>query len=329
MHNHVLYFMKPNEVCVMNESIPSPKQDEVLVKTHASAISAGTEMLMYRGFMPNNMLLDANFPGLQKSIQYPFKYGYSSVGEIIDTENKALTHLIGKRVFAFNPHESYFCVNENELILLPEDMDSQDALFIPTMETAINFVLDANPQLGENIMILGLGVVGLLTMSLLLQFPASCISAVDHYPRRRKIVNDIGTAMTYAVEEIATMDKQYDLIFELTGNPEALNTAIELSCFEGRIILGSWYGCKQGSIDLGGKFHRHRIQLIASQVSTLASKLQGRWNKKRRLNLAIDMIKKIKPARFISHQFPIAKAMDAYKLLQSSPEETLQVILTY
>jgi hypothetical protein len=75
-----------------------------------------------------------------------------------------------------------------------------------------------------------------------------------------------------------TQDK-FDLTFELTGSPSALNDAIEHTAFSGRIVIGSWYGQKRAEIDLGGAFHRSRIKLIASQVSTISPELSGRWDK--------------------------------------------------
>lgn len=340
LKNYVLYFTDANQINIREESIPIPKSDEVLIKNFFSGISAGTEMLFFQGLMPPDISLDTTIPSLKHQISYPFKYGYCSIGKIVETGNQKLNHLMNQWVFVFNPHESYFCANENQLILLPEDISPYDAVFIPNMETAINLILDGSPLIGENVLIFGLGILGLLTTALLQQFPLAGLVGIDHYPKRRKLCIDLGANYTLdaAQDRFDFELRKYinelkpnhiDLIYELTGNPEALNTAISFAAYEGRIILGSWYGKKQGLIDLGGKFHRNRIKLIASQVSTLASELQGRWTKKRRFDIAFNMLKKIKPARFISHEFHITDANKAYHLLQFNPHDTLQVILTY
>lgn len=340
MKNHVLYFTNPNQINILENSIPVPETDELLIKNVISGISAGTEMLFYRGLMPAKMSLDATIPSLKHEINYPFKYGYCSVGKVIEAGNKKLNHLLDRSVFVFNPHESLFCVKENELILLPEDILPHDALFIPNMETAINLLLDGTPLIGENVLILGLGILGLLTTALLQQFPLATLMGIDFYEKRRNLSLELGTSFTLdaAAAELDLKLKKYlneekqnhiDLIYELTGNPDALNSAISFISYEGRIVLGSWYGRKSGFIDLGGKFHRNRIKLITSQVSTLASELQGRWNKTRRFDFAFNMLRKIKPARFISHKFHITDANKAYQLLQFNPHDTLQVILTY
>lgn len=340
MKNHVLYFNKPNQVVVLEEAIPKPKTDEVLIKNILSGISSGTEMLFYRGLVSTDFYMDASIPSLQHQLNYPFKYGYCSVGQVIETGSRTLNHLLNQWVFVFNPHESYFCAKKQQIIVLPEHISPHDALFIPNMETAINLVLDGSPLIGENVLILGLGIVGLLTAALLQQFPLSILLGVDLYEKRRNLCMELGAASTFDAtqSDLHSQLNRYlknikqnniDLIYELTGNPDALNSAILFAAYEGRIILGSWYGKKPCSIDLGGRFHRNRIKVIASQVSTIASELQGRWTKNRRFEVVFKMLDKIKPSRFISHNFHITDANKAYQLLDSNPNNTLLVALNY
>lgn len=339
MKNYVLYFTKPHAVQVVEEPIPTPEHNEVLVKNVVSGISAGTEMLCYKGLIPEDLSLDDTISSLQHKITYPFKYGYSSVGKIVDVGNSHLNYLRDKSVFVFNPHESYFCAKEEQLVLLPDHLSDQDALFIPNMETAINLLLDGSPLLGENVVVLGLGVVGLLTTALLQQFPLSALIGVDLLQNRRHLGLEVGANLAFDNQPDlqSRLENQLqhlkhrdiDLVYELTGNPEALNSAISLVGYEGRIVLGSWYGKKPCQINLGGKFHRNRIKIIASQVSSLASKLQGRWTKDRRFDVAFDMLEKIKPTRFVSHQFHITEADKAYHLLATAPQDSLFVTLTY
>jgi threonine dehydrogenase-like Zn-dependent dehydrogenase len=197
LKNHVLYFTNPEQINILEESIPIPKIDEVLIQNVISGISAGTEMLFYSGLMPRDMPLDETIPSLKQQINYPFKYGYCSVGRVIDVGTKKLNHLLNQCVFVFNPHESFFCANEKELIILPEDISPYDALFIPNMETAINLLLDGSPLIGENVLILGLGVVGLLTTALLQQFPLSVLMGIDFHKKRRDICLELGAKFTF------------------------------------------------------------------------------------------------------------------------------------
>ena len=120
-----------------------------------------------------------------------------------------------------------------------------------------------------------------------------------------------------------------DLTYELSGNPDALEKAIEITGFNGRVVIGSHYGQKQVGLNLSGRFHRSRIRLISSQVSTIAPEWTGRWTKPRRLQIAWQMLQHLKPAHLITHRFPLAKASQAYALLNQHPEEAIQVVLTY
>ena len=120
-----------------------------------------------------------------------------------------------------------------------------------------------------------------------------------------------------------------DLTFELSGSPSALNDAISLTTFSGRIVIGSWYGQKRAEIDLGGAFHRSRIKLISSQVSTISPELSSRWDKSRRFDVAWKALERIKPEKWITHRFSLNDAEKAYRLLDENPQETIQVVFDY
>ena len=120
-----------------------------------------------------------------------------------------------------------------------------------------------------------------------------------------------------------------DLTYEISGSPAALDQAIGATGFAGRIIIGSWYGNKHSRLNLGGRFHRSRISLASSQVSSLDPKLQGRWTKARRFDVAWEMIRRLKPSRFITHRYAVHDAAEAYELLDRNPGDAIQVLLTY
>ena len=120
-----------------------------------------------------------------------------------------------------------------------------------------------------------------------------------------------------------------DLTYEISGSPAALQQALIATGFNGRIVIGSWYGSKRATLSLGGSFHRSRIHLINSQVSSMAPEFDGRWTKMRRFDVAWEMIRQLKPSRLITHRFPINQAAEAYQLLDLNPEKVIQILLTY
>lgn len=325
-----LFFISPRRVEIHETPLPRLKEDEALVETVFSAISTGTEMLVYRGQFPQ--LEDAR-DAVSANLKYPLEYGYACVGRVKETGRQTDRSLQGRLVFAFHAHASQFILRSSSLIPLPEGLSPEAACFLPNMETAVNLVQDGAPILGERVLVLGQGVVGLLTASLLNEFPLERLVTVDGFELRRNAIHAEGQGSK--VKSLAPQDLRpsafdpFDLTFELTGSPSALNDAIEQTAFSGRIVIGSWYGQKRGEINLGGKFHRSRIKVISSQVSSISPELSGRWDKPRRFDVAWKALERIKPEKWITHRFPIEEAAKAYQLLDENPQETIQVVFDF
>ncbi|MFZ0391393.1 MAG: zinc-binding dehydrogenase, partial [Calditrichia bacterium] len=323
------YFSGKEEVQLRREPLPPLKSGEVLVRSLYSAVSAGTELLFYCGQAPENMAVDESISSLSGKIEYPLKYGYAVAGEITAAAKGLDPQLAGKRIFAFHPHQSHFIASLQNLIILPEEIEPREAVFLANMETAVNLLLDGAPLLGERVAVTGLGIVGILTTALLSRFPLNQLLAVDLHQKRREIAKTMGTLQASEHLETVKEHSGFDLIFELSGNPAALNDAIQAAAYDGRIVVGSWYGSKPASLELGGPFHRRRLKLISSQVSTIAPALRGRWNKQRRLGMALQLLGEIQPERLISHEFNFEEAPRAYRLLKDAPQEALQVVFKY
>ena len=334
-------FKKPYEIEIVESPLPALEADEVLVKNRVSAISAGTELLVYCGRFPASLLLDAAIPALARPFSYPVAYGYASVGQVVEVGREANKELLNRPVFCFHPHESHYTIHQDQLILLPSDIEPIDAAFLAAMETAVNFLMDGQPVIGEKVAVFGLGVIGLLATALLSQLPLGDLAVLDPCALRRRSAEAAGAPISldpgapHALEELNKRLKSVsgeagaDLVYELSGNPAALNQAIGIAGAGARIVIGSWYGTKKAELDLGGGFHRNRIKLISSQVSTLAPQFSARWTKSRRLQVAMDMIRQVKPGRFVTHRFNVRQAAEAYELLDKQPHEAMQVLLTY
>ncbi len=336
-----LYFNSPGEVVLRRENIDPPGHGEVLVQASLSAISAGTEMLVYRGQFPNDFKVDMSLEALAGDFSYPINYGYASIGEIVELGDGVEADLLGSRVFAFQPHTSHFVSEVGSLQRIPHGLAQEDAVFLPNMETAVSLIMDGAPMMGERVVVLGQGIVGLLTTALLAQYPLEDLVTLDRYDLRCKSSLDLGAQVSLNPEDDQLHNHLMqlqgwegpsngaDLVYELSGAPGALNLAISLSGFEGRVVVGSFYGKKRAEIDLGGQFHRNRIRLISSQVSNLNPLLSGRWEKSRRFHVVWEMLKQIKPAKLITHSSTIREAAEAYRLLDAKPGEAIQVVFKY
>jgi 2-desacetyl-2-hydroxyethyl bacteriochlorophyllide A dehydrogenase len=337
-----LYFTAPGQVEIREEVLPEPGAHDVLVETLCSAISAGTEMLIYQGRFPRDLESDSVISSLRGGFKYPLAYGYANAGIVRDIGKDVDSSWQGRLVFSFQPHTSHYLCQPDSLTPIPSSLSPEAACFLPNMETAVNLVQDGAPVLGERVLVLGQGVVGLFTTSLLSEFPLDTLVIVDRFDLRCQmglaecekskatscaLINS-GSA-DFREQALSSLKKGADLTFELSGNPSALNDAIKLTRFSGRVVIGSWYGEKPAQIDLGGTFHRSRIKLISSQVSTLSPELSGRWDKQRRFDVAWKALERIRPERWITHRFALDRAADAYRLLDQNPQEALQVILEF
>ena len=324
------------------EDLPALGADDVLVETICSAISAGTEMLIYEGRFPQDLETDAVISSLRGGFQYPMAYGYASAGVVRDIGSQVDPSLRDRFVFSFQPHASHFVTSAESIFPIPDSISPQTACFLPNMETAVNLVQDGAPILGERVLVLGQGVVGLLTTSLLNEFPLQTLVTVDQMNLRCEMSrfecqrSSVAQCKTLDASDsnfrdhaLSALEQGADLTFELTGNPAALNDAIALTRFSGRVVVGSWYGEKPAEINLGGSFHRSRIKLISSQVSTISPELAARWDKSRRFKVAWQALERIKPEKWITHRFAIQDAEKAYQLLADNPQETIQVLFTY
>ncbi len=336
MNRLSVVFTAPGKVSVCDEALPELAPDKVLVQTLYSAISPGTELLVYRGQFPDDLTVDAAIPSLAGEFRYPLRYGYSAVGRVIAMGSQVKPEWQGQLVFAFQPHTSHFLAAPQELLALPADIQPDEAVFLPNMETAVNLVMDGAPLVGERVAVFGQGIVGLLTAALLAQFPLASLVTLDCYAMRRAASMQVGASASLvadapdALEQLRLLQPAgADLVYEVSGSPAALDQAIAAAAYSGRVVVGSWYGKKRTTLDLGGRFHRSRIRLISSQVSSLAPELTGRWTKERRFELAWEMIRRLKPSRLITHRLPVSQAPAGYHLLDEKPEEALQVVFEY
>jgi len=336
-----LCFDAPRHVRVVEAQTPRPSTGELLVETVVSAISAGTELLAYRDEIPAGMHPDgapkpsaetrrSSTGDLAESSTYPVTHGYSAVGRVVELGPSVGREWLGCLVFGLHPHESHFLARPEALAPVPDGVSIEDAAMFANVETAATLVMDGRPMIGERVAVLGQGVVGLLATALLAKFPLTGLVSFDPHPLRRRLSGELGADEAIdPATGLGAQEQTFDLAYELSGSPDVLDTAISLTRFHGRVVIGSWYGRRRAPVDLGGVFHRSRIALLSSQVSTIDPALSGRWSDARRRALTWSLLSQLRPCRIVTHRFPLAAAGDAYELLDRHPDEAVQVLLTY
>jgi len=331
MTARVVQFTEPRGVQIVPAVLPtSPAADELMVRTTYSGISAGTELLAYRGELDDSTVLDETLRSLSGNFRYPFSFGYSCVGRV---ERGTAAIPAGSAVFAFHPHQDRFVVRESDAVPLDPDTDLRGATLFPLVETALQLVLDSGPVMDETVVVLGLGAVGLLT-ALLLSRTGAHVLAAEPRRWRRDIAASLGVTalppdeLPDRVTEI-TAGRGTPLLVELSGQPSALSSGLALLAHEGTAVVGSWYGTKPVPLRLGAEFHRRRLTVRSSQVSTIPAVLQGRWDVPRRRAAARRLLGELPLQKLATTEFPFEDAAEAYAAIDRGEPWLLHAALRY
>ncbi len=248
----------------------------VLVQALASGISRGTEATVFAGHVPPSQYQMMRAPLMAGSFPFPVKYGYSAVGVTED----------GARVFVLHPHQDRFRAPSAMCIPVPDAVPTARAVLAANMETALNNCWDAAPLAGERALVVGAGVVGLLTAALLARVPGMQVTVVDPEPARAEPARRLGC--TFAAPDSAP--EEQELIVHASGTEAGLRLALSRAAFEGRIIEASWFADRVPALPLGEAFHARRLRVVSSQVGSIAPAMRGRRTHSERLALALDLL---------------------------------------
>ena len=144
--------------------------------------------------------------------------------------------------------------------------------------------------------------------------------AVFDVARDRLIVaSSLGATSALHPSEVANAGP-FDVSIEVSGNPRALQSAIDHTSNHGRIVVGSWYGNTDVALKLGIDFHRSHKTIQTSQVSSIPPTLTGLWSKERRFSLTWALVKSLQPSRLITKRLTLDDAQEAYEALDGGKE---------
>ena len=329
MQARAVHFVAPRRVELREVELPEVSEGHILVATEWSGISSGTELLAYRGEVDPDLPLDETLGALAGTFTYPFRYGYSAVGRVVQP---AAPFEEGQRVFAFHSHQDRFVADARQVVAV-DDLDPRAATLYPTVETALQVCLDASPRLGETVVVVGLGAVGILVAVLLARSGAVVLGS-DPEQARQAAARAVGVRAIDPddVPEVVAAEtgrRGADLVVEVSGNPQALAGGLGLLAHEGTAVICSWYGTKPVSLPLGAAFHRRRLALRSTQVSTLPAVLTARWDRRRRAELAWRLARELPLAVLATHAFAFEQAAEAYACADRKEGGLIHAALRY
>jgi 2-desacetyl-2-hydroxyethyl bacteriochlorophyllide A dehydrogenase len=339
----------PHHVEVIDQPAPELRPGQVRVRTSFSGISAGTELTAYRGSNPYlNKSWDPDqrlFVDDTTGVGYPLAgLGYSEVGQVVevapDVADDPSLPPVGTQVWGIWGHRSEAVLPAEKLrgCTVPAGLAPIAATFARVGAVALNAVLAADVHLGETVAVFGQGVVGLLTTRLV-RLSGGTVVAVDALPGRLEkaleygadVVLDARDGTAAAQIRKFTDGRGADVAIEISGSYPALHEAIRSVAVNGRVVASGFYQGDGAGLRLGDEFHHNRVGLICSQIGGVPPAVAGRWDQFRLnqtfLRLATDQ--QIDPAGLVTHVIPVREAAAAYEMLDRSPHEALQVVLTF
>ncbi len=255
---------------------------DVVVRTLWSGVSRGTERLVASGQVPASEHERMRAPLQQGDFPFPVKYGYCAVGTVEDGPDA----LQGRTVFVLHPHQQSFAAPAAMANVVPEAVPARRAILAANMETALNAAWDAGVGPADRVVVVGAGVVGLLTAWVCGSIAGTQVTVVDIQPARRAVTEGLG--LRFALPDDAPRDA--DVVVHASASPSGLATAIACAGFEATVVEMSWYGDGFVPAPLGGAFHSRRLKLVSSQVGQISPARRPRWDYARRMAAALGLL---------------------------------------
>ncbi|GAA4690944.1 zinc-binding alcohol dehydrogenase [Phytohabitans rumicis] len=339
-----LLFTEPGRVEVIEERLPGLGPGEVYARTVLSGVSHGTEMAWLRGEAAAlHRTWDAErrvyLDGAGRD--FPVAPGYETVAAVAEIGSEVTDVRVGDLVYLDRPHADGHIVASGTARagLVPPDVAAERAVFWPLARVALGGVHDAAIQVGETVVVTGLGTVGLLVAQLARRAGATKVIGVDRHPLRLEAGASLGAhVVDAATSDVAAEVRRItgpagaDAAIEASGSYRGLHEAIRSCAVGGRVATVASYHGDQPGLRLGEEYHRNRITLISSMtVNGCVHRQYPLWTLDRLNRTARDMVSSgaLCVDGLITHRVPFRSAVDAYALILDTPQDTIKVVLTY
>lgn len=300
---------------IRDEALSAPADGDLVVRALYSGISRGTEALVFSGRVPTSEHARMRAPFQAGEFPAPVKYGYASVGRV----ERGPRDLQDRTVFALYPHQTRYVVPAHAVHPLPDAVPPGRAVLAANLETAINGLWDARPQVGDHVAVIGAGTVGCLVAWLAARIPGCRTELVDVNPRRAAVARVLG--IPFAEPHETTHEA--DVVIHASGSAAGLELALQIAGFEARIVDLSWYGDQVVPLSLGQAFHARRLTIASSQVGTIAPSQRARWDAKRRMQLALALLTADALDALITGESDFDRLPEVMARLAVSSDETL------
>jgi predicted dehydrogenase/threonine dehydrogenase-like Zn-dependent dehydrogenase len=364
----ILQSLKTGETEIADVPRPAAGNGQVLVRTHATLISSGTERMLVEfgkaGWLEKarqqpdkvRMVLDKigtdglmpTIDAVRRKLDQPLAMGYCNAGVVVEV-GKGVTGLsVGDRVASNGKHAEYVAVPSNLCAKVPDGVDDESAAFTVLGAIALQGIRLAAPTLGECVAVSGLGLIGLLTVQLL-RAQGCRVLAIDMDEARLALarefgaetVNLSGSGSALAASDVFSRGRGMDavIITASTDSNEPVQQAARMCRKRGRIVLVGVVGLELSRADFFEKELTFQVSCSYGPGRyDPAYEEKGidypvgfvRWTEQRNFEAVLDMMSAghLKTQSLVTHRFDIANAQLAYDLIGSA-EKSLGVILNF
>ena len=325
-------FPAAREVELEEQEWGDPGPGQALVRMRSTLISTGTELTALSGDFPS----DSRWA---RYIRYPWAPGYSAIAEIVAVGEDVKEWEVGQRVQCWARHASYGIISAESLIAIPEGVPDEQATFATLAEITMNALRRARLQFGESVAIVGAGLLGQLTAQWCRKAGAWPVIVIDVAEARLPAARESGATHTIAalsqdaVEQVQSLTNEgADVVFEVTGNPQAIPGCLKLSRRLGRVIL---LGSPRGpvSVDFHEEAHSLGLEIIGAHNSTHPRQESPNtpWTIASHTRLFLEWLAadEISVEHLISHRYSWRQAPEAFLMLLEDRSQAEGVILDW
>ncbi|MEM8972468.1 MAG: zinc-binding alcohol dehydrogenase, partial [Pseudomonadota bacterium] len=359
---------RSGELLVAEVPAPRVRAGTILVATRVSLISSGTEKqlvdlaksslagkAMARPDLVRRVLRNVRRDGLRPTaekvlakLDTPIPLGYSLAGEVVEVGEGVPGFAVGDRVACAGAglanHAEYNVVPKNLSVRIPPSVSNEDASFVTLGAIALQGVRQAEPTLGERFVVMGLGLIGLLTVQLL-KANGCAVLGFDPDIERAELARQLGadiavsSGLHEAVRGFCEAGADAVIVTASTKSNEPINTAAELSRLKGRIVVVGMVGMaierelfyrRELDLKLSMSYGPGRYDPSYEEAGNDYPLAYVRWTEQRNMEAFLSLVadNKVTPHQLITHRFDIAKAEDAYAMMDSG-ERHLAMLVNY
>ena len=300
MPSRALWYTSKDRVDLRPVEVAPPADNEVAIRALYSGLSRGTERLVLQGLVPASERTRMRCPRQDGTFPFPVKYGYALVGVV----EAGPADRIGQTVFALNPHQERATILAADAHPLPAGLPARRAVLSANMETALTAIWDGGVAPGDKVLVVGGGVIGLLSAALAARIAGTEVTVVDIDPARADLARRLGAA--FALPDGAPHDQ--DVAIHASASQEGLRLALDRAGREASVVEASWYGDRAVTLSLGESFHSRRLRIVSSQVGALPAHRAARWSHARRLRKAMAILADDAFDGLIGDEIPFADA---------------------